>query len=259
MDTRLPKIVNSPEFLGAVMAKAAGVSPELLTPEEYPAAANAIWHGMNDYLQKEAGFTEENVISFTIGLAMTNPDFKQEFSKQADFMGHSIVTDVIKPLGEKIKGSVNSLPADSKIRGAITGAFGGYQHPEVVNGLSGIADSASGVWNNYIKPFWNAHKQDIINAGIGGLIGAGGNLLMGGNSPISSGLVGAAGGYLAGPSIAKAYNSLTSPKPATDTQQSPLDKTQPTPQVDNSLKQKSIVEDTQNTARQNLSNAVSAH
>ena len=233
MDTRLPKIVNSPEFLGAVMAKAAGVSPELLTPEEYPAAANAIWHGMNDYLQKEAGFTEENVISFTIGLAMTNSDFKQEFSKQAGLL------DTGKAM--------------------LTGAAAGYQHPDMVNGIAGFADKASGVWNNYIKPFWEAHKQDIINAGIGGLVGAGGNLLMGGNSPISAGLVGAAGGYLAGPHIAKAYNSLTSPKPATDTQQSPLDKTQPAPQVDNSLKQKSIVEDTQNTARQNLSNAVSAH
>ena len=258
MDTRLPKIVNSPEFLGAVMAKAAGVSPELLTPEEYPAAANAIWHGMNDYLQKEAGFTEENVISFTIGLAMTNPDFKQEFSKQAGLLDSikqygSTVVDKISHPGDAVNSALNTGKA------MISGAAAGYQHPDMVNGIAGFADKASGVWNNYIKPFWEAHKQDIINAGIGGLVGAGGNLLMGGNSPISAGLVGAAGGYLAGPHIAKAYNSLTSPKPATDTQQSPLDKTQPAPQVDNSLKQKSIVEDTQNTARQNLSSAVSAH
>jgi hypothetical protein len=210
MDTALPQIINTPEFLGAVMSKIANVSPELLTSEEFPKVAQHLFHGMSDYLQKEAGFTEENVISFTIGLAMTNPDFNEGFSKQAGLLDSikqygSTVVDKVSHPGDAVNSALNTGKA------MLTGAAAGYQHPDMVNGLAGFADKASGVWNDYVKPFWDKNKDSIINAGVGALVGAGGNLLMGGNSPVSAGLVGAAGGYLAGPSIRDAYKNLTTP------------------------------------------------
>jgi hypothetical protein len=209
MDTALPQIINTPEFLGAVMSKVANVSPELLTPEEFPTVAQHIFHGMSDYLQKEAGFTEENVISFTIGLAMTNPDFNEGFSKQAELLDSikqygSTVADKISHPGDAVNSALNTGKA------MLTGAAAGYKHPDMVNGLAGFADKASGVWKNYIKPlkpFWDKNKDNIVNAGVGALIGAGGNLLMGGNSPVSAGLVGAAGGYFA-ETIKDAYKNL---------------------------------------------------
>ena len=210
MDTILPQIVNTPEFLGAVMSKIANVSPELLTAEEFPKTAQYIFHGMSEYLQKEAGFTEENVISFTIGLAMTNPDFSEGFSKQAGLLDGiqqygSAVADKISHPGDAVSSALNTGKA------MINGAVAGYQHPQAVNGLSGFANQAFGIYDKYVKPFWDKNKDSIINAGVGALVGAGGNLLMGGNSPVSAGLVGAAGGYLAGPSIRDAYKNLTTP------------------------------------------------
>lgn len=225
MDTTLPQIINTPEFLGAVMSKVGSVSPELLTPEEFPKVAQHLFQGMSDYLQKEAGFTEENVISFTIGLAMTNPDFNEGFSKQAGLLDGikqygSTVADKISHPGDAVNSALNTGKA------MLTGAAAGYQHPQAVNSLAGFANQASGIYDRYIKPFWDKNKDSIINAGVGALVGAGGNLLMGGNSPVSAGLVGAAGGYLAGPTIRDGLKKLTEPATQQSSNQSTVQKSQ---------------------------------
>jgi len=148
-------------------------------------------------------------MAFTIGLALTNPDFNEGFSKQAGLLDGikqygSAVVDKISHPGDTVNSALNTGKA------MLTGAAAGYQHPDMVNGLSGIADKIQPFVGG-IKDFWNKNHNSIVNAGVGALIGAGGNLLMGGNSPISAGLVGAAGGYLAGPSIREAYKNFTQP------------------------------------------------
>lgn len=220
MDTALQQIINTPEFLGAVMSKVANVSPELLVPEEFPKVAQHIFQGMSEYLQKEAGFSEDNVIAFTIGLAMTNPDFEAVMAKNAGFVDStrdavsSGFHNVVNTIGNGMQNTVTNLPQDGflgKVRGGIIGASTGFQNSGVVNGGFDVYHKYLEPIVNGIKPFWEAHKSDIQNAAVGGLIGAGSNLLMGGDSPVSAGLVGAAGGYLAGPTIRDAYKNFTTP------------------------------------------------
>ena len=103
-------IVNTPEFLGSVFYKYAGVPVVALSADEYEVMSHSMIHGIIDYFRKEALMSDEAIQDELLHLAAIGYGACQQMNKQAaeaPSSGWSDWTNYI-PIKHIAKGVANS-------------------------------------------------------------------------------------------------------------------------------------------------------